>query len=224
MPAPSFSPLPLSRRGEPFSHPDWLFEVKYDGFRALAHLDPSGVRLVSRNGNRFASFTDLCASLEFFLKAKNAVLDGEIVCLDENGHSQFNELLFRRGTPRFCAFDLLWLNGRDLRDLPLIERKRSLRKLIPPGCESVLYVDHIEGEGERLFEVVCERDLEGIIAKHRQSRYVAEDSNPARVKIKNRRYSQMIGRDELFERRYEAAGAPEIGWHTCTRAAANGGL
>lgn len=76
---PAFQALPLSRRPEPFSHPDWLFEVKYDGFRALTHLDPSGVRLVSRNGNRFASFTDLCASLEFFLKAKHAVLDGEIV-------------------------------------------------------------------------------------------------------------------------------------------------
>lgn len=96
VPVPPFSPLPLSRRPEPFSHTDWLFEVKYDGFRALAHLDPSGVRLVSRNGNRFASFTDLCASLEMFLKAKHAVLDGEIVCLDENGHSRFNELLFRR--------------------------------------------------------------------------------------------------------------------------------
>lgn len=87
---PLLQPLPLTGRPEPFSHPDWLFEVKYDGFRALAHLDPSGVRLVSRNGNRFASFTDLCASLEFFLKAKSAVLDSEIVCLDENGHSQFN--------------------------------------------------------------------------------------------------------------------------------------
>lgn len=64
--------------------------------------------------------------------------------LDENGHSQFNELLFRRGTPRFCAFDLLWLNGRDMRKLPLIKRKRNLRKLIPAGCDSLLYVDHIE--------------------------------------------------------------------------------
>src|SRR5579862_9176450 len=154
VPAPSFTPLPLSRRPEPFSHPDWLFEVKYDGFRALAYLDPSGVRLVSRNGNRFSSFTTLCASLEFFLKVRSAVLDGEIACLDENGHSQFNELLFRRGTPQFCAFDLLWLNGRDLRDSPLIERKRSLRRLIPAGCDALLYVDHIEGEGERLFELV----------------------------------------------------------------------
>ena len=196
--------------------------MKYDGFRALAHLDPSGVRLVSRNGNRFASFTTLCASLEFFLKARSAVLDGEIVCLDEEGHSQFNELLFRRGTPQFCAFDLLWLNGRDLRDSPLIERKRSLRRLIPAGCDALLYVDHIEGEGERLFELARERDLEGIVAKHRHSRYTAENGNPAWAKIKNRRYSQMIGRDELFERHYEAKGAPDIGWHTCTRAAASG--
>jgi bifunctional non-homologous end joining protein LigD len=195
--------------------------VKYDGFRALAHLDPSGVRLVSRNGNRFSSFGDVCASLELFLKANSAVLDGEIVCLDEGGHSQFNELLFRRGTPQFCAFDLLSLNGKDLRDLPLIERKRSLRRLIPAGCDGVLYVDYIEGEGERLFEVVCERDLEGIVAKHRLSRYTTEKQNPAWIKIKNRRYSQMAGRDELFERRYEEKGGPEIGWHVCARVAAS---
>lgn len=81
--------------------------------RPLAQPQLTHVRLVSRNGNRFASFTDLCASLELFLRAKHAVPDGEIACLDDNGHSQFNELLFRRGTPRFCAFDLLWLNGRD---------------------------------------------------------------------------------------------------------------
>ena len=82
VPLPVFQPLPLTRRVDPFSHPDWLFEVKYDGFRALAHMDPSGVRLVSRNENRFSSFGDLCASLELFLKAKSAVLDGEIVCMD----------------------------------------------------------------------------------------------------------------------------------------------
>src|SRR5438034_2423450 len=107
------------RRPTPFSHPDCVFEIKYDGFRALAYLDPSGVRLISRNGKRFGSFTDLSAGLEFGLKAKNAILDGEIVCLDENGCSQFKNLLFRRGTARFCAFDLLWLNGRDLRSLKL---------------------------------------------------------------------------------------------------------
>src|SRR5579862_3614833 len=110
--------MALVRYPQPFSHPDWLFEVKYDGFRALAYCDPSGVRLVSRNGNRFGSFTELCAGIEFALKAKHTVLDGEIVCLDEGGCSQFNELLFRRGAPRFCAFDVLYLNGKDLRNRP----------------------------------------------------------------------------------------------------------
>jgi bifunctional non-homologous end joining protein LigD len=123
VPLPVFQPLPLTRRPEPFSHPDWLFEVKYDGFRALAYRHPSGVQLVSRNGNKFASFTDLCAGIELFLKPRQAVLDGEIACLDDQGYSQFNELLFRRGAPRFCAFDLLFLDGKDLRDQPLIERK-----------------------------------------------------------------------------------------------------
>jgi bifunctional non-homologous end joining protein LigD len=217
---PVFQPLPLTRRPEPFSHPDWLFEVKYDGFRALAYADPSGVRLVSRKGNRFASFTDLCAGIELFLKARHAVLDGEIACLDDQGYSQFNELLFHRGSPRFCAFDLLHLDGKDLRNLPLIERKRALRKIIPGNSVCLFYVDHIEGEGERLFELACERDLEGIVAKHRQSRY-SVDHSPTWVKIKNRKYSQLIGRDELFERRYEAQGAPEIGWDVCARAASS---
>jgi ATP-dependent DNA ligase len=84
----------------------------------------------------------------------------------------------------------------------------------------LFYVDHVEGEGERLFELAYVRDLEGIVAKHRNSRYTTENGNPAWVKIKNRRYSQVIGRDELFERRYEAAGAPEIGWDVCDRACA----
>ena len=81
-------------------------------------------------------------------------------------------------------------------------------------------MDHIAGEGEWLFELVCERDLEGIVAKHRLSRYTTENHNPAWVKIKNSRYSQIIRRDELFAKRYEAAGAPDIGWHVCDRAAA----
>jgi bifunctional non-homologous end joining protein LigD len=213
---PTFQPLPLTRRPTPFSHPDWLFEVKYDGFRPLAYAGPSGVRLLSRKGNRFSSFSELCAGIEFSLYARHAILDGEIVCLDESGCSQFNQLLFRRGTPTFCAFDLLNVDGKDLRALPLNERKCALRKVLPDSS-FLLYVDHIEGEGERMFQLACERDLEGIVAKHRLSRYVVEDGNPAWVKIRNRRYSLLTGRDELFERRYEERGAPEIGWDTCAK-------
>jgi bifunctional non-homologous end joining protein LigD len=133
VPLPPFQPLPLVRRPEPFSHADWLFEIKYDGFRALAYRDPSGVRVVSRNGNRFASVTELCAGIEFSLRAEHALLDGEIACLDDQGYSRFNELLFRRGTPLFCAFDLLHLDGKDLCSLPQIERKRTLQKIVPQG-------------------------------------------------------------------------------------------
>ena len=124
-------PLPLVRQPEPFSDRDWIFEIKYDGLRALACLDSSGVRLISRNANRFSTFDPLCQSIAFFLSVKNAVIDGEIACLDENGCSHFNHLLFRRGEPTFCAFDLLSLNGRDLRDRPLIERKCWLRDILP---------------------------------------------------------------------------------------------
>ena len=151
-------------------------------------------------GTPFKSFPDLCVGLAGAITRGKAILDGEIVCLDKDGCSQFNNLLFRRGTARFCAFDLLWLDGRDLRELRLIERKRELRKLVPANFAHLLYVDHVESEGERLFELACDRDLEGIVAKHRDSRYSIEDGNPAWVKIKNPRYSQIVGRDELFER------------------------
>jgi ATP-dependent DNA ligase len=89
-----------------------VFEIKYTDSRALTNADPSGVRLVLRKSNRFSSFSELCAGIELFLKPKHAILGGEIVCLDDQGHSQFNELLFRRGTPCFCAFDLLHLAAR----------------------------------------------------------------------------------------------------------------
>jgi bifunctional non-homologous end joining protein LigD len=213
-----FQPLPLTRRPDPLSHPDWIFEIEYDGFRSLAFVDGSGTRLISRHGNRFASFDSLCQSVVFFLSVKSAVIDGEIACLDENGCSQFNHLLFRKGEPTFCAFDLLSLNGRDLRDLPLIERKRRLRDTLPE-CPQLLFVDHIQERGSELFDLACKRDLEGIVAKQRQSRYTVENGNPAWIKIRNRNYSQMIGRDDLFERRYEAKGAPEIGWNVCAKAA-----
>jgi len=100
-------PLHLSRRSEPFSHPDWIFEVKYDSFRALARVDSAGVRLISRNGNRFASFDPLCQAVAFFLSVKSAVLDGEIVCLDESSCSQFN-LCCSAAVSRCSALSTYW--------------------------------------------------------------------------------------------------------------------
>src|SRR6266851_1016996 len=84
---PHIEPTPLVRRPAPFSHPDWLFELKYDGFRALAYVDRDSARLVSRNGNTFTTFSDLCENLRRAVPHQ-AVLDGEIACLDGQGRSQ----------------------------------------------------------------------------------------------------------------------------------------
>ena len=108
----------LSLVRTPFDDPDFLFELKHDGFRALAHIWDGKCELVSRRRNAYKSFNELRENLAK-LKVKNAVIDGELVCLDSEGRSIFNELLFRRACPIFYAFDLLYLNDRDLRQRPL---------------------------------------------------------------------------------------------------------
>ena len=163
MPVPQFSPMPLARLPEPFDHPDWLFEIKYDGFRVLAYIDRD-CRLVSRNNYTYKAYGELAAEVAGTVR-KAAVLDGEIVCLDGQGRPRFNDLLFRRGTPYFYAFDLLWCEGRDLRERPLVERKRRLRRLIPPTDSRLLYVEHHHANGRELFRAACEADLEGLVAK-----------------------------------------------------------
>ena len=181
-----FHPLPLSRARASFSHSEWIFEIKWDGFRALLYSDEDGVRLISRNGNTFKSFPELCGGLARDLKGRRCVLDGEIVCLDPNGKPQFRDLLFRRSEPLFYAFDLLWdehaqtddkqenqrfRNGEDLRHLPLIDRKLRLHAVVPKRGERLLYCDHIDGDGDGLFRLACENDLEGIVAKRKSDPY-----------------------------------------------------
>ena len=106
-----FQPMPLVSRAEPFSHADWLFEVKWDGFRSLASIENGRCRLVSQNGNGFKSFPDLIISLPLECHAERAVLDGEVVSLDDTGYTNFENLLFCRAEPRFYAFDLLSCDG-----------------------------------------------------------------------------------------------------------------
>ncbi len=212
-----FQPMPLGHVREPFSHPEWFFEIKWDGFRSLAFIERGVARLISRNGNTFHSFATLCDALPRELGVRSAVLDGEIVCLDQCGKAQFRNLLFRRGEPRFYAFDLLWLEDEDLRLLPLAERKHRLRSVIPERGERVLYCDHVEGDGEGLFRLACENDLEGIVAKWRYAPYLPEKQT-SWLKIRNPNYSQWAGREEFFER--ERHREPVAGWHSCELACA----
>jgi len=122
------------------------------------------------------------------------------VCLDQNGHSQFNRLMYRRGDPYFYAFDLLWLNGEDIREWPLLDRKQALRKIVPRTGSRLLYVDHVISRGEDPFRLACARDLEGVVAKWKRGRYM-EGERTSWIKIKNRKYSQSSGREKLFEKR-----------------------
>src|SRR5208283_2592816 len=133
----------LQRIAKPFDNPDYIFELKHDGFRAIAYIENGECKLVSRNLNQF-KFVLLRRSLSK-LPVKSAILDGEVVCLDDKGVSQFNHLLGRRQSPVFYAFDLLWLNGEDLRRLSLIERKERLEKLVKKSrCQEILYAQHID--------------------------------------------------------------------------------
>jgi bifunctional non-homologous end joining protein LigD len=194
-------PIRLSRRPEPFDSDDFIYELKVDGFRALAHLEAGKGELVSR-GNFFRGFAELATWLAEHLKAESAVLDGEIACIDGEGQPIFTDLLFRKSTCIFVAFDLLYLNGKDLRTLPLVERKQHLRKLIRRKRSRILYLDHVENDGRLLFEQIVKMDLEGMVCKRKNSPYrVTEKPSPYWIKVKNRRYSQAEGREELFEAR-----------------------
>jgi bifunctional non-homologous end joining protein LigD len=191
--------MPLERRREPFDHPDWLFELKWDGFRTLAHVTGGGSKLVSRSGNAFRSFPDLAAELALEVNADDAVLDGEIVKLDDSGRPIFLDLMRRRGPFALVAFDVLVVNGKDVRALPLVERRKLLRAVVPQGSSAILYAQHVDGDGRDLFAEVCRQDLEGIVAKHRAGRY-GEDEPRRWLKIKNPEYSQARDRAELFQR------------------------
>jgi hypothetical protein len=119
--------MPLARFDRPFEHPDWIFEPKMDGFRAVAYVEGGACRLVSRNHNPFKTFVPLAEAIGQDLSGRSAILDGEIVRPGPDGRPLFYELMRRRGPFCFFAFDLLWLDARDLRDQPLAERKRLLR-------------------------------------------------------------------------------------------------
>jgi bifunctional non-homologous end joining protein LigD len=163
----------------PFDDPGWLFEVKWDGYRAIASIDAAGrVTLTSRNGldllRRFKALEGIAAAF----RSLPIVVDGEICALDEKGRSSFQQLqqydMPARGTSRtpltYVAFDLLYADGRDLRTLPLEERKAKLESLIVPGND-VLYSKHIIGRGQEFFALAQREGLEGIVAKRRDSPY-----------------------------------------------------
>jgi bifunctional non-homologous end joining protein LigD len=177
-----------------FNDPEWIFELKLDGYRALAFVDRVSARLVSRTGNDLSSaypsiVDDLVAT------GVTAVFDGEIVVLNESGVPKF-ELLqnYRKahqGHLVYYVFDLLFLNGRDLRDRPLIERKETLQQILNVS-EIVRYVVHVDSAGTEFFNLARERGLEGIVAKRKSAVYLNGKRVDHWLKIKCRRAKEAI--------------------------------
>jgi bifunctional non-homologous end joining protein LigD len=194
---PRIQPIAPTRIRAPFDDPDFVFELKHDGFRAVAYVEGGTCRLISRKQIQYKSFAGLRSAMAN-LPVKTAILDGEIVVLDEFGRSQFRELMHkRRQDAAFYAFDLLWQDSEDLRPLPLFERKRRLQRLLK-GHAGILYAAHVERHGLKLFEAICQKDCEGIVAKHRLAPYSAKPQSW--FKVLNPGYTQKRGRKEMFDK------------------------
>lgn len=168
---------------------DWLYEAKFDGYRALALKDGARVRLLSRRGNdltaTYPSIRDAVARID----AKTALIDGEIVAFDDDGRPSFQQLHHRSanaGAVRYFAFDLLHLNGKALESAPLTTRRAALRKLL--GGSDVVFSDELPGTPDEVIQAVGEVGLEGVVAKRRDSRYESGKRSGAwqKFKVKHR--------------------------------------
>jgi bifunctional non-homologous end joining protein LigD len=163
----------------PFNDPDWVYEIKWDGYRSIAEIKKKKVRLYSRNNQ---DFTDKYKVVTEALQKipLDAVLDGEIVAIDKKGRAQFqllqNHFDKEKATIIYYAFDLLYLDGYDLRELPLTERKNLLKQLLPSN-DHIKFSEHIDTYGSELFAVAKKRNIEGIMAKKKKSKYVSDRSN-----------------------------------------------
>jgi bifunctional non-homologous end joining protein LigD len=190
-------PLALVPHAEPFDGPDWLFEPKYDGLRGLLHATATGCDLRSRRNFRADRFAELRERIAGVLGGRDAILDGEVVALDRQGRPVFRDLLRGRGFLAFAAFDLLRLDGRDLRSLPLSERKARLAGLLPNDTGPLYKVLTIDEYGRALFEAAKKLDLPGIVAKRKSDPY---GPDTRWYRIENPGYTSSEGRAGLFRR------------------------
>jgi bifunctional non-homologous end joining protein LigD len=177
-------PMLATSVDKPFDGPEWLFEIKWDGYRAVCFLDNANSRLVSRNQNDLTGQFSELQGLPKLVKAQTAILDGEIVALDEQGRPSFSLMQQRTGIRQgnrhtaarrdvpvmYYVFDLLYLEGYDLRRVSLEQRKEVLAQIVTSG-DLVRYSDHYPGQGIALFEAAKQKGLEGILAKRRTGCY-----------------------------------------------------
>lgn len=177
-----------------FTDPNWIFEIKFDGYRAVAEVNLKDQnRLYSRQGTSFAKqFPKIFNEL---VKLPPCIIDGEIVAYDENSKPSFQLLQnynSRQRVPlQFQVFDILELKGKNLKTKPLIERKALLQTVLPPS-EIIRYCDHVEGDGELLLDHIVKLDLEGMIAKKSNSTYVEGTRSKCWLKFKNHKQDDFM--------------------------------
>ncbi len=185
---------------KPPTGPAWAFEVKWDGYRVALHIEPDRVLILTRNGHDWAERFPSIAAAAPLLGVNTAIIDGEAVVLDGKGRSDFGLLqraLGRRpgvhgpGEVLLFAFDLLYLDGRDLRRMPLAERRILLEQLLAGRDGAIRLSEEVDADGAAFFRVACELGLEGIIAKRRDKSYHS-GRRPEWLKIKCTRRDQFV--------------------------------
>ena len=178
--------MPPSPAKTPPTGPNWLHEIKHDGFRIMAVRDVDGVRLITRNGNDFTRRFPLAASAVAALPVRSCLIDGEAIVSNEAGLAVF-ELIrrARHGAQAvLCAFDLLELDGVDLRRLPIQQRKDRLAKLLHQPPDGIVLNAHYDGDGAKVFREAYRLGCEGIVSKRLRSRYRSGRST-SWLKVKN---------------------------------------
>ncbi|WP_257658088.1 non-homologous end-joining DNA ligase [Parapedobacter lycopersici] len=186
------SPMLCTLVKQPLNNPEYLYEIKWDGYRIVSFVQKKHVRMASRNG---LDYTKRYPLIEAALKdlGHEVIIDGEVVVFDEHGMADFDALQLYNGkrTPiRYCVFDLLWLDGNDLRPLPLAERKELLRLLVKKN--SVLQFSESVDDGSALYRKVLEENREGVIAKRRESSYQEGIRNNDWLKVPTRKRQEFV--------------------------------
>jgi bifunctional non-homologous end joining protein LigD len=171
---------------EPPAGPGWIHEIKHDGFRILAELSAGGVKLITRKGFDLAQRFPLAAAAIAALPARSCVVDGDAIACDANGLSVFDLLRYRRqdDAVTLCAFDLLELDGEDLRREPIEVRKRTLKGLLRRAHPGIAFNRHFDAEGAIVFSQACALGCEGIVSKRLGSPY-RSGRGDCWIKVKN---------------------------------------
>jgi bifunctional non-homologous end joining protein LigD len=166
--------VPAFARRQATSGANWIHEIKHDGYRLMVRRDAVGIRLLTRRGNDWSARFPLVVEAVNHLKVRSCLIDGEVVCCDERGLAVFHVLRRRRNEPQafLYAFDLLELDGTDMRREPIEVRKATLASIIRKSRHGLRLNEHLEySEGEVVFRHACKMGLEGIVSKRKHSSY-----------------------------------------------------